>query len=404
MSTNVVPFNAGQMPVPAAIQQYLAQHAGQPAGGDLSQGVGVQFANVSYKGKVFKIKYGANETLLIDPRSNQPLQYLDVVIISAKAELSKTFYEKSYVEGTSEAPDCSSEDGVHPVAPPGKQPQAVDCRTCPWNAFGSKKSTDGTASNSKACADTRKVVIVPPVNMDNEQFGGPMLLRVPAASLSGLAQFDRQLQAQGVPYFAVIVRITFDYTVAYPKLQFQAMQYLDDAQFAKAQALRNDHRTLDILSNGSLAAPQNTAALPAPAGVAPAGMGAPQPMVSAPAAQPQPPVAPQPAYPPAPPAVAQPVAYPPAPPAPAQPTAAWGTAPVAQPLAQPMAAPTIPTTVAMQPPQFAPPPGQPQFAPPVQPTMAPQPNPQPFAAVPPAPAAGAPLPQAVIEGVDSMFG
>lgn len=386
MSQNLVPINPAMQnaQMPAAIQQQLASMGYNPQDSALSQGVGVQFANVSFKGKVFRIKYGANEQLLVDPTTNQPLQYLDVIIVDAKKELSKTYYASGYTEGMTEAPDCSSEDGVHPVAPAGKQPQAVDCRTCPWNAFGSKKSADGVASNSKACADTRKIVVVPPVNIQNERFGGPMLLRIPAASLTGLAQFDRTLSAQGVPFFAVVARITFDYTVAYPKLQFQALQYLTDQQFAEIVALRADQRTRDILSQGSQSAPQNTA-LPAPApviqGQPPQGMptqnlNAPQ---LAPMQQPPPPPAPAPAQ-----------------------TAAWGAPPPVQQPAQ--AQPAQPLPQQPMPPQpqasFAPPPMAPP--PPVQQAPAQQYAPA------PAPAMGsanpqAPLPNGVLEGVDAMF-
>jgi hypothetical protein len=403
MSNQLVPMSPAmqQAQMPALIQNQLQAMGYNVQDSALSQGVGVQFANVSYKGKVFRIKYGANETLLVDPQTNQPLQYLDVILVDAKKELSKTYYASGYVEGSSEAPDCSSEDGVHPVAPAGKQPQAVDCRTCPWNAFGSKKSSDGVATNSKACADTRKVVVVPPVNIQNERFGGPMLLRIPAASLQGLAQFDRTLSAQGIPFFAVIVRITFDYTVSYPKLQFQAMQYLSDQQFAEVVAMRADPRTRDILNQGSQAAPQNVAApTPAPA---PAPIQGQPPVGMATQAPPPSPAEPPPAQQPAQAWGTAPATAPaPAPAAPPPVTAAWGAPPPvqAQPVAQ--AAAPIPQQPAQAPQQtsFAPPP---VAAPPVQQPMAYAP-PQAAAPAPQTQAAPSALPQEVLNSVDAMFG
>jgi hypothetical protein len=385
-----------QMAMPASIQHRLQAMGYNVQDSALSQGVGVQFANVSYKGKVFRIKYGGQETMIVDPQTNQPLQYFDVILVDAKKELSKTYYQNGYQEGSNEAPDCSSEDGIHPVAPAGKQPQAVDCRTCPWNAFGSKRSNDGVSTNSKACADTRKVVVVPAVNIQNENFGGPMLLRIPAASLTGLAQFDRTLSAQGVPFFAAIVRVTFDYTVAYPKLQFQAMRFLSDQEFAEVLALRNDSRTRDILNQGNLQAPQNTGALPA-AAPAPA----PAPI------QGQPPQGIAQNV-----AAAQPAAgYAPVPaPAPAPNTVSFAPPPpVQQPPVAALAA-TIPQQPSQQPPvtSFAPPPpvqaAPPMAAPPMQPPGQAQAQPT-YATVAP-PATGAPtaqLPQEVLNQVDGMF-
>lgn len=422
--SNIVPFNP-QGQAPAALQQHLANIGGL-APSALSQGVGAGYANVSFKGKVFQIRYNGQVTHLLDPTTKAPMQYFDVIIVDAKRELSKTYYAGTYTEGDNQAPDCSSEDGVHPTAPAGKQVIAATCAACPFNVFGSKISQDNKATNSKACQDTRKVAIVPSFNIANENFGGSMLLRVPPDSLKPLAQYARSLEAQGAPHYAVVTRITFDYTVSHPRLAFQAVRWLSEQELQEVLALQNNQNTREIVQG--VAPPQ--AALPAPAVAAPiAGQPPVQPVNYAP-----PPVAaqaPQ-AYPPPQPAhdpYAQPPgmqAYPPPQAAPVQTLSP--PAPPPQGYAPPMQAPGVPSSpmsvgqsFPQQPPQQAaplqPPPGYDapaaMFAPaPQAPVQQPQPAyhaPQmtapgaPVQQPPPAQQTGA-LPQAVISEVDRLIG
>ena len=390
--SNIVQF-AAQGQLPAAIAQSLAQ-TGSQLPSALSEGVGSNYANLSFKGKVFRIKYGGQEHHLIDPVNKTPLGYIDLVIVDAKNVLSKTYYASGYTDGATEQPDCASEDGVHPHAPPGKNVQSHDCRTCLWNAFGSKKSNDGIATNSKACADTRKLAVVPIHNIMNENFGGPMLLRVPAASLTNLAEFDRTVRSAGAPFYAVVVRVTFDYTVAYPKLVFTAQRFLTDAEAQDVLKLREDLRTKEIIDG--LAPPVAPAApLPGqvPAAMAPAAQPtpAPVPVATAPVAAPPAAVAPVPV---------PPVQVAPAPtpaPAPEGNAVVWGTAPAPAPAPVAAAAPPIPQTapIAAPPavPQYAPPGVAPVNVPPVAAAPAPAPVPQP-----------ASLPQGVLDAVDNLLG
>lgn len=389
--SNIIPF-AAQGQLPAAIAQSLAQ-TGSQLPSALSEGVGSNYANLSFKGKVFRIKYGGQEHHLIDPVNKTPLGYIDLVIVDAKNALSKTYYASGYTDGATEQPDCASEDGVHPHAPPGKQVQCNDCRLCPWNAFGSKKSNDGIATNSKACADTRKLAVVPIHNIMNENFGGPMLLRVPAASLTNLAEFDRTVRSAGAPFYAVVVRVTFDYTVAYPKLVFTPQRFLSDAEAADVLKLREDIRTKEIIDG--LAPPVAPVALP---GQVPAAMAQPAPApLAQPTPQPVPVAAPQVTPAPVPVPPMQPVAAPAPAPAPEGNAVVWGTAPAPAPAPVAAAAPPIPQTapIAAPPvvPQYAPPGVAPVNVPPVAAAPAPAPVPQP-----------ASLPQGVLDAVDNLLG
>lgn len=273
MSNNFPVLLAQGQQLPAVLAPVMAAQTQS----ELSAGVGANFAVVSIKGKVFRIKHGGTDIPLMVNYNGQniPAPSLDVIIPKANEALSKTWYNANYVEGSDAPPDCWSEDGINPLAPLQQRPRMVnaagvdqgpctDCRLCPMNVFGSKVNT-ATGKGGKACADTRKIAVLPGSDLDNDRFGGPMLFRTPAASLGNLAEYDRKLRAMGIPYYAVVTRISFDPAEAYPKLTFEPVRVITDAEAVKVLALRNDLRTDTVLSSGQ-AAP----ALPPPAAAAPA--------------------------------------------------------------------------------------------------------------------------------------
>jgi hypothetical protein len=192
---------------------------------DLSGGVGGGFAILSIKGSRFRVKFQGTETPIL-AENGDPVGSVEAVIIKANDVLTKQFYEKGFTEGDSSPPVCFSLDGKVPSQNSPKI-QHANCATCPQNAFGSKVNPD-TGKKSKACQDNRKLAIVPLEDLKNEAFGGPMLLRVPAAALKDLAIFGDTLKARGYPYNSVAVRIGFDINVAYPKPIFKAIRPLTD--------------------------------------------------------------------------------------------------------------------------------------------------------------------------------
>lgn len=184
------------------------------------------FPVLSIKGKVFHVKRG-DESLLVtrqDPDTGEkvPAASLSVVILKAYPEAgrtAKTYYAKSYVEGSDEPPLCSSNDGISPE-PGVPEPQCATCAACPHNVWGSKISDDG--KKGRACADTKRLAIAHPSRIDD-----PMLLRVPPASFKNLTALNELLSKRKVPYQAVIVRMGFDHNVAHPLLTFTPTGFID---------------------------------------------------------------------------------------------------------------------------------------------------------------------------------
>lgn len=304
---------------PAFQAPAAAVFRGHDAGDDLSGGITGGYGMLRIRGKVWTIHYRDIEQQLMRADGDGPMGTIELVILKANPNLSKTWYENGWDETSTNPPDCSSANGVVPDNGVPKK-QSNTCATCPRNQWG----TAANGGKGKACGDHRRLAIAPAADIDNEAFGGPMLLRCPAASLQDLASFDAKYKQAGYPYFSLVVKIGFDPKESYPKLVFTAVRPLTEAEGLKVMALRNSDAVARVIADAPppqatnpaqpVAQEQlfeqapNTAAAPASVQQAAA-----QPTTQQPAAQ-------QAAPAPAPAPVAQQAATPPPPPA--QPAAA----------------------------------------------------------------------------------
>jgi len=194
---------------------------------DLGSGISVGFAVIGYRGKTWSIKYnGEEEPLLRTDGSGDPLASIDLVILKAPNHLSKVWYEQQWNDGSNAPPDCASSNGIVPDLNVPKKQNNI-CLTCRWNQFGSRPAVAGQApTKGKACGDNKRLAVVPLGSIKNEKYGGPMLLRTPAASLGDLGNFALQLKQVGWPYYAIGVRVSFDLSVSFPKFIFKALRPL----------------------------------------------------------------------------------------------------------------------------------------------------------------------------------
>lgn len=207
--SNIIPIKSlSSLPAMSGLFGYVE--------GDLTEGAALGFPVLSYRGKVWRLVHKGNENKLMTPEGD-PIPSVRVVILRANSNLSKIFYAKKYTEGDSEAPDCFSLDGITPDSSV-KSPQCKTCGGCEQAAWGSRVSDEG--KDLKACQDSRRLVVVPANDVANDAMGGPMLLRVPAASLGNLVAYDDRLKQAGAAYFGVATKISFDTDAAYPKLVF----------------------------------------------------------------------------------------------------------------------------------------------------------------------------------------
>ncbi len=208
---------------------------------DLSAGVRGGYSVLSIRGSRWHVKVGDEETTITDSETGDPVGSLRLVILKASPNISKNYYEGGYEEGANEAPTCWSIDGS--VPDPAADKQAVSCAACPKNQFGSRITDAG--KKVKACGDSRRIAVIPEGDFKNEIYGGPMLLRVPASSLSGLSQFGKKMKNRGFPYNTIVTRASFDHTVSFPKLEFNAVRPLTDEEADEIIKLLGDEEFAD---------------------------------------------------------------------------------------------------------------------------------------------------------------
>lgn len=252
----IVPF--APKPLAARKQQASSFNAA------LSSGVSSGFPVISIKGKVFHVSRGDEKTLITnkayDANGNmvdtgEPAPSIDVVLLNANPNLSRTYYSKGYEEGSDGKPDCYSNDGKTPGAD-AVNPQASNCATCPHSQYGSRISDSG--AKGWACSNFRRMAVATAGNLDD-----PMLIRVPGASLKALVQYARELDGHGYQFNEVVTKIGFDYSVAHPALTFKAVGLIPADSTAEVMAQANSDLVAQII--GTQAMPVRT---PAPESVA----------------------------------------------------------------------------------------------------------------------------------------
>jgi hypothetical protein len=223
--------------------------ANTPVENDLGAGVSQGFGLVGYKGKVWSIRHRGEEHQLMRDDGDGPRSSIEVVIVKASPVIGKIWYEKGYVEGSNEAPDCFSSNGIVPDNSSPKK-QCETCALCEKNKWGSAPTRAGQPpSKGKACSDSKRYAVVPLGDIQNELYGGPLLLRVPAASMGAGADYGTMMAKLGYPYYAIGTRIQFDPKESYPKFLFSAIRPLNDEEALMVKELQNDVRTARVLAD-----------------------------------------------------------------------------------------------------------------------------------------------------------
>lgn len=237
---------SNQLTLPKGFGQLPSVFSGQASANDeLGAGVMSSYGVIGYRGKVWSTKYQGKETPLMREDGDGPRGSIEVAMLKAASAISKIFYANGYQDGSNAAPDCWSSDGVKPDAS-CQNKQHATCAACPRNAWGSRVTEGGKPG--KQCSDSRRMAVVPVNDITNEMMGGPMLLRVPAASLKDLKAYGDMLDSYGFPYYAVATRVSFDPKEAFPKFAFSAIRPLTEEEAAEVAELRGDKRVQQLLN------------------------------------------------------------------------------------------------------------------------------------------------------------
>jgi hypothetical protein len=148
---------------------------------------------------------------------------------------ARAYWKRPYGTGRSGPPDCSSKDGFLGEGDPGGR-----CTDCPFAAFGTAHSPDGSGGPGTACKELRQLLVLLPGQML------PHLLAIPPTSLANFTKYSLNLISAGASYWAVTTRMALESAtsqggVPYARIRFTLYGSLPDNE---AQLLAPYHERM----------------------------------------------------------------------------------------------------------------------------------------------------------------
>lgn len=132
---------------------------------------------------------GATMFELPSDDSDEPEMVSEIIGVIPYSHPAYAYYQTKY-EGGNNPPDCGSFDGVTGIGTPGG-----DCKTCPYNRFGSGEG------QSKACKNRRMLYII----REREIF--PLELSLPTGSLKAFTNYVKSQLSKGRRLNAIVTKI-----------------------------------------------------------------------------------------------------------------------------------------------------------------------------------------------------
>lgn len=186
---------------------------------------------ISLKKSKFTAKAGDDELKLGET--------IDVVILGINPErgFARTWYEGGYTAGSTDAPSCSSTDGLYPdnfvTDPPSDK-----CRTCDKAQWGSAKSMSG--GKAMACKMSKQLYVKIAEELDDVE-KPTYLLIVTVLSLKAFGAYGKLLAKEGIPTASIVVtRLGFDEGADVPKLTFELIGVMDEDNVKASLAIAEE--------------------------------------------------------------------------------------------------------------------------------------------------------------------
>lgn len=214
----------------------------------LGDGIIGGFSSINYRGKVWSLRHqGANYHFLRED-DGTPLSYLDVIIVGMSPYISKVYYPPGeWSEDAAGPPVCSAVKGDVPDAGV-PEPQARSCAVCKNNAW----TTLPNGGRGKFCQDHRRLAILLMPAVTAKMLGSPLtepvFLKVPPGSLTSLKNYGDALTHQGIPFEAVVTRISFSPDKLF-RMIFRGQQMLSDKEAPVVLPLLDDPRTKRLIGD-----------------------------------------------------------------------------------------------------------------------------------------------------------
>jgi len=162
--------------------------------------------------------------------SDEPEMVKEITGVILFNHPANAYYKDKYTGG-SNPPDCSSFDGIHGTGTPGG-----NCKTCPYNKFG---SGDG---KSKACKNRRILYIL----REGQLF--PVILNLPVGSSGAYKNYVKHLLTQRSSLSRVVTTISLkkamsDSNIAYSQAVFKLVRQLTEDEVNSLAPLVDQMKT-----------------------------------------------------------------------------------------------------------------------------------------------------------------
>ena len=195
---------------------------------------------ISLRGKKFRLVVDGEELSTLKQDS------LEVVIVNATKDISRTYYAKAY-DPKAEAlpPDCWSKDGVAPD-PTASAPQSTKCDSCSQNIKGSGQG------NGRACRFSKRLAIA----LANDLTGGIYQLTLPSASIFGdgeknqmpFNKYVKYVGTQGYSIDTLVTNMSFDEDSDSPRVYFDASRFLTQDEYAATSKLGKSQEAINAIT------------------------------------------------------------------------------------------------------------------------------------------------------------
>jgi hypothetical protein len=195
---------------------------------------------ISLRGKKFRLVVDGEELSTLKSES------IDVVIVNATKDISRTFYSKAYdPKAEASPPDCWSKDGTVPD-PTANAPQATKCDACPQNIKGSGQG------NSRACRYSKRLAIA----LADDLESGVYQLTLPSASIFGdgeknqmpFNKYVKYVGTQGYSIDTLVTTMAFDEDSDSPRVYFNAVRFLTQDEHAVSSKLGKSQEAINAIT------------------------------------------------------------------------------------------------------------------------------------------------------------
>lgn len=186
-------------------------------------------SSISTSNRMERIR--AENKAFIVPGQDPNMKPLEVVVVEFTNSYSYFAQEYDPTNPSNDPPVCTAVGkNIAEMKPRASsdEPQAEQCDGCQWNEYETASIGKG-----KRCGQSVLLAVLPPTASSTDT---PMLLNVPAASITNWGNYVKSLAGKSAIPAMVVTEISFDPNVKWTKFNFRAIE--ETKNFEAVMAMR----------------------------------------------------------------------------------------------------------------------------------------------------------------------